>query len=272
MIEAQQFAGKVALVTGGGSGIGRAIALKFASVGASVILADINGTTAAGVVAEIEGAGGRAVACVGDLTRMPAAQSLARTALNEFGGLHMAVNAAGGGYVEGAELPIGEIAYDRWKAELDRNLETTFLSMHVALPLIAQTTDRGSLVNISSLAGMFGGPGNPAYFAAKHAVIGLTKHAALAYAGRVRVNAICPGAIPTPGMLDAFGGDPAFLSQMGQNPAGKAGDPSDIAEAAFWLCSEAAAFVDGIILPVDGGVHATTIASVRTSASAGATT
>lgn len=270
MPEAQAFAGKVALVTGGGSGIGRAIARKFAAAGASVVLADIDPSTAAEAVEEIEGAGGRAIASVGDLTQMPAAQSLATTAKNAFGGLHMAVNAAGGGYVEGAELPIGEIPYDRWKAELDRNLETTFLSMHVALPLITQTTSRGSLVNISSLAGMFGGPGNPGYFAAKHAVIGLTRHAALAYAGRVRVNAICPGAIPTPGMLDAFGGAPEFLSQLGQNPAGRAGEASDIAEAAFWLCSDASAFVDGIILPVDGGIHATTIASVRTSANASA--
>lgn len=271
MSDAKQFSGKVALVTGGASGIGRAIALEFASAGASVIVADLNAAGTAEVIREIEEAGGQAIPCVGDLTRMEAAEALASTARGEFGGLHIAVNAAGGGYVKGAELPIGKIAHDRWKAELERNLETAFLSMHTTLPLIAETTDRGSLVNISSLAGMFGGPGNPGYFAAKHAVIGLTKHAALAYAGRVRANAICPGAIPTPGMLDAFGGNPAFLDQIGENPVGRAGEARDIAAAALWLSSEAASFVNGIILPVDGGTHATTIASVRTSASKEAT-
>lgn len=271
MSDARPFTGKVAVVTGGGSGIGRAIAQEFALAGASVIVADLNGVATAEAVSEIEAAGGHAVACVGDLTRMDAAELLAETARSEFGGLHMAVNAAGGGYVKGAELPVGEIAHDRWKAELERNLETTFLSMHVELPLIAETTDKGSLVNISSLAGMFGGPGNPGYFAAKHAVIGLTKHAALAYAGRVRANVICPGAIPTPGMLDAFAGSPAFLAQIGQNPVGRAGNVGDIAAAALWLSSEAAGFVNGIILPIDGGVHATTIASVRTSARSEAT-
>jgi NAD(P)-dependent dehydrogenase (short-subunit alcohol dehydrogenase family) len=266
MNDAKQFAGKAALVTGGGSGIGRAIAEKFASAGASVIVSDKSGASAAEVVRTIEDAGGKAVACVGDLTQMPAAQALAETARREFGGLHVAVNAAGGGYIRGAEAPIGEILYDRWKEELDRNLETTFLAMHVALPLMAETTDHGSLVNISSLAGLFGGPGNPGYFAAKHAVIGLSKHAALAYAGRVRVNVICPGAIPTPGMLGAFGGNPAMLAQIAKNPVGREGTSDDVANAALWLSSDAASFLTGVVLPVDGGVHASTIASVKTAA------
>jgi len=268
MSDVAQFAGKTVLVTGGGSGIGRSVAETFASAGANVIVADMNPVTSAEVVGVIGDAGGRAVACIGDLTQMAAAQTLARTARDEFGGLHIAVNAAGGGHVPGAGPPIGEILHDRWKEELDRNLETAFLSMHVELPLIAETTDLGSVVNISSLAGLFGGPGNPGYFAAKHAVIGLSKHAALAYAGRVRVNVICPGAIPTPGMLEAFGGNPQFLAQIGNNPVGRAGRAEDIANAALWLASDSASFITGILLPVDGGTHASTIASVRSGAKA----
>jgi NAD(P)-dependent dehydrogenase (short-subunit alcohol dehydrogenase family) len=248
-----EFEGKAALVTGGGSGIGRASAVAFAAKGASVTVADIDGSGAAQTVKLIEAAGGQARAVTCDVTKTAEVQALVDGAAAAYGRLDFAHNNAG---ITGKAAPLGEYTEEDWDIVMAINLKSVFLCMKYELPhLIKQG---GAIVNTSSGAGLIGFPGLPAYVASKHGVVGLTKSAALEYASAgVRINAICPGSTRTAMLEGYMGGDPAMEKAMASStPLHRLATPEEMAAAVVWLCSDAASFVLGVALPVDGGAVA----------------
>ena len=247
----RRFAGKVAFVTGAGSGIGRATAIAFAAEGADVVLADIDtvgNEETARLVAEH---GGRVLAVKCDVTSSSDIQSVVEQTVREFGRLDVAFNNAG---IEQPPAPLVDIAEDEWSRLLDIDLRSAFLCMKYEIPAMLEQGG-GSIVNTSSGAGVVGIRGQAAYVAAKHGLIGLTKSAALDYAAQgVRVNAICPGIIETP-MMDRFsGGTPEGRDRViGQEPVGRMGRPEEIASAVLWLSSDLGAFATGHAMVIDGG-------------------
>ena len=244
---------RVAIVTGAGSGIGRACALRFASEGAKVVVNDVDPDRAASVAKEIGEAGGVASACVGDVSRPADVDALIDAARSRYGGLHVLVNNAAhplGGTVEGTTP-------EDWRAVFSVTLDGTFYGVQAAIRAMA-AQGGGSVINIASGAGLGGEVGLAAYAAAKAAVLNLTQTAAVENAERnVRVNAICPGPIETPPMLafmDVFpGGREAFERQI---PAQRIGQPEEIAAVALFLASDEASYVTGATLVADGGVTA----------------
>jgi NAD(P)-dependent dehydrogenase (short-subunit alcohol dehydrogenase family) len=249
-----RFDGRVALVTGGASGIGRAAAEAFARLGASVMVADRDETHGDLVVAAITAGGGRARFVRTDVAEQDQVRRMVAAVEEEFGRLDVAVNNAG---IPGTYKPLTDQLLDDWQRTLAVNLTGTFLCMQEEIPAMLDV-GRGAIVNVASAAGLMGFANLPAYVASKHGVIGLTKGVALEYARQdIRVNAVCPGNVHTP-MLEGFvGGDQVALQGMGKvTPIGRLGTPSEIAEAIVWLCSDAAAFVTGHAMAVDGGVLA----------------
>ena len=243
--------GKAALVTGGGSGLGRASAIALARAGATVTVADVNedgGKETAALV--YEEAGGDAEFVRADVTRPDDVAAMVDQAVARWGHLDCALNNAG---MTGASAPTADYELDDWNRAIALNLTGVFLCLKYELPAMLERG--GSIVNMASGAGLVGFPGLPAYVASKHGVVGLTKAAALEYASQgVRINAICPGSTRTP-MLEGFmGGDEQVERMMTRAvPLGRLGVPSEIAEAVVWLCSDAASFVVGHALAVDGG-------------------
>jgi NAD(P)-dependent dehydrogenase (short-subunit alcohol dehydrogenase family) len=249
------FEGRVALVTGGASGIGRATALQLAGAGASVMVADLDPVAGAAVVAEIAAGGGWAAFVTADVAEPEPVRAMVAAVVEEFGRLDVAVNNAG---TPGTYKPLTEQSLDDWQRTVGINLTGTFLCLQAEIPAMVDTGG-GAIVNVASAAGLIGFANLPAYVASKHGVVGLTKSVALEYARRhIRVNAVCPGNVHTP-MLEGFvGGDLEALSGMGKmTPIGRLAAPDEIAEAIVWLCSDAASFVTGHALAVDGGVLAT---------------
>jgi len=247
-MEAEAFAGKVAIVTGGGSGIGRATAMQLGGAGATVIVADVNEAGGEETVATI-GGGSRFVKT--DVTD-PAQVDALIAACD--GRLDIAFNNAG---TSGSFGNIGDADIDEWRKVIDLNLVSVFLCMRAEIPLM-QASGGGVIVNTSSGAGLMGFAGLSAYVASKHGVIGLTKTAALEYArAGIRINAVCPGTVRTP-MLEGFtGGDEKTLQAMGKMmPIGRLATPEEIAQAVVWLCSDQASYVTGMAMPVDGGAAA----------------
>jgi NAD(P)-dependent dehydrogenase (short-subunit alcohol dehydrogenase family) len=243
--------GKAALVTGGGSGLGRASAIALARAGAAVTVADVNedgGKETAALV--YEEAGGDAEFVRADVTRPDDVAAMVDQAVARWGHLDCALNNAG---MTGASAPTADYELDDWNRALALNLTGVFLCIKYELPAMLERG--GSIVNMASGAGLVGFPGLPAYVASKHGVVGLTRAAALEYASHgVRINAICPGSTRTP-MLEGFmGGDEQVERMMTRAvPLGRLGRPEEIAEAVVWLCSDAASFVVGHALAVDGG-------------------
>ena len=245
------YAGKVAFVTGAGSGIGRATALAFAREGASVAVADISEQGGWETARLIEKRGGRALAVRCDVTWAEDVKAALDKTVEAYGRLDFAFNNAG---VEQRNAAVAEFEEEEWDRILDTNLRGVFLCMKYEIPLMLKQGG-GAIVNTSSGAGVKGFPMGAAYVAAKHGVIGLSRAAALDYAqANIRVNAVCPGIIDTQ-MMDRVTGDTQEGRQrvISQEPIGRMGKPEEIAAAVLWLCSEAASFVVGHAMVVDGG-------------------
>jgi NAD(P)-dependent dehydrogenase (short-subunit alcohol dehydrogenase family) len=245
------YAGKVAFVTGAGSGIGRATALAFAREGASVVVADTSEQGNRETAHMIEELGGRVLAVRCDVTHTEDVKAALDRSIETFGRLDVAFNNAG---VEQEEATTAELAEEVWDRVVDIDLRGVFVCMKHEIPLMLEQGG-GAIVNTSSGAGVKGFPMGAAYVAAKHGVIGLTRAAALDYArANIRVNAVCPGIIDTQ-MMDRVTGDTPEGRQrvISQEPIGRMGTPEEIAAAVLWLCSDAASFVVGHARVVDGG-------------------
>jgi len=249
------FADKVALVTGATSGIGRAAALAFAREGARVVVSGRRQKEGDETVALVQQAGGKATFVQADVTREPEVIALVTTTLATYGRLDVAFNNAG---VEGALGSIHEQTVENYHHIMDANVLGVILSLKHEIAAMLKIGG-GAIVNNASVAGLVGLPGAAIYVASKHAVLGLTKAAALEYATQgIRVNAVSPGAIETP-MFDRFAGRlgaDAHRQIAAMHPMGRAGYPEEIADAVVWLCSNEASFVTGQSLTVDGGLTA----------------
>jgi NAD(P)-dependent dehydrogenase (short-subunit alcohol dehydrogenase family) len=240
---------KVGIVTGGGSGIGRATALAMAHAGATLVIGNRNSKQGEETIAAIRQGGGRGVFQPTDVTKPADVQALVARAVQEFGRLDLAFNNAG---TDGQQVPLHEQDIDKASFLFDVNIKGVFLCMKFEIDQMLKTGG-GAIVNTSSIFGLNGYPGWSLYSATKHAVTGMTKSAALDYAKRnVRVNAVGPGPIETPLLAKGTGGDPHSYASF--VPMGRIGQPDEIADAVVWLLSDEARFVTGHTLPVDGGV------------------
>jgi NAD(P)-dependent dehydrogenase (short-subunit alcohol dehydrogenase family) len=244
--------GKVALVTGAGSGIGRATALTFAREGAKVVVADMMVEGGEETVSLIKKAGGDALFVKTDVSQASEVEALVNKAVQTYGRLDCAHNNAG---VAGPNKMTVDITEEKWDHVIAINLTGVWLCMKYEITQMLKQGS-GAIVNTSSDAGLIGLRRGGAYVASKHGVVGLTKTAALEYAKLgVRVNAVCPGPVDTP-MLRGPGGEQSsrFVDKMvAAQPGGRLGQPEEIAAAVVWLCSDAASFVTGHAMPVDGG-------------------
>jgi NAD(P)-dependent dehydrogenase (short-subunit alcohol dehydrogenase family) len=243
--------GKIALVTGGGSGIGRAAALAFAREGAKVVVADVVAEGGRETVQMIKKADGEAIFVKTDVSKAAEVEALINKTVETYGRLDCAFNNAG---IEGEQAPTAENTEKNWDRVININLKGVWLCMRYEIPQMLKQ-DGGAIVNTASVAGLVGFQGIAPYVASKHGIAGLTKTAALEYAqSGIRINAVCPGVIHTPMIERFFAGDPNAEDQfIAMEPVGRMGTPEEIAEAVVWLCSDAASFVTGLPMPVDGG-------------------
>jgi NAD(P)-dependent dehydrogenase (short-subunit alcohol dehydrogenase family) len=243
------FEHKVAIVTGGSFGIGKATAIAFAKRGASVIIADWIRDDSA--LKEINGMGACAIFAPCDVSKPADVAAMVAQAINTFGKIDFAINNAG---VEGETSSTHECTEENWDRTIDINLKGVWLCMKHEIPHMLKQ-GKGAIVNVASIAGLIGFPGLPAYVVSKHGIVGLTKTAALEYARQgIRVNAVCPGVIKT-AMVDRTTGKVKTVEKKFEDmePVGRMGQPEEVAEAIVWLCSDAASFVTGQALGVDGG-------------------
>ncbi|HTN07579.1 glucose 1-dehydrogenase [Agriterribacter sp.] len=239
---------KVAIITGGGSGIGKAIALLYAAEGAKTVVSDINEAHGNAVADEIKKSGGEAFFIKADTASAEDNRKLVEQTLAKYGALHIAVNNAG---IGGPISPVGEYPVDGWDKVIGINLSGVFYGMRYQIPAML-AAGGGSIVNMASILSKVGTKGSAAYAAAKHGVIGLTESAALEYADqKIRINAVGPGYITTP-LLDALD-ETTMKALTGLHPMGRLGTAEEVAELALWLNSDKASFVTGAYYNVDGG-------------------
>ena len=254
----KRFGDKVVVVTGGGSGIGQATAIQFASEGAKVVIGNRDERNGQETVKQINDAGGNASFIQTDVTKEADVKRLINHAISRYGGLHAAFNNAG---TEGDTATIAEDTEKNFDRVFDVNVKGLWLSMKYEIEYMLNHGG-GSIVNNSSVTGLIGIAQHGMYTASKHAVLGLTKSAALEYGAQgIRINAVSPGTIKTP-MLDRFVGKTQEQQQVieylkSMHPIGRIGEPKEIAGAVLWLCSEDASFMLGQSVTVDGGFTAT---------------
>lgn len=244
------FTGKVALVTGADSGIGRTTAALYAREGAKVVVSDIDETGGQETASQIEAAGGTARFVKTDVSNPAQCEALVQNTLDAYGRLDYACNNAG---IGGEQNATAEYSIDGWQQALAINLSGAFYCMKYEIPAML-ATDGGAIVNMASILGRVGFAGSSGYVAAKHGMLGLTKVAALEYApANVRVNAVGPAFIHTP-MIEELEEDPDTLNTLvSLHPMGRLGQPEEVAELVIWLSSERASFITGAYYPVDGG-------------------
>ena len=247
---------KVALVTGAGSGIGRASSLVLAREGARVVVSDINASDAEDTLSIIKERGGDGAFIHADVTRIDDVQALVSQVVERYGRLDCAYNNAGiEGYMSGR---LHEYPEETWDQLININLKGVWLCLKYEIQQMLEQGG-GAIVNTASMAGLVGTRRLSAYVASKHAVVGLTKAAALEYAeDGIRVNAVCPGIIDTPMIDRLIAGREADFGQSinTRQPIGRLGTPEEIAESVAWLCSNAASLITGIAMAIDGGLTA----------------
>lgn len=246
----QVFEGKVAIVTGGGSGLGEAVCKELAAKGARVVASDINLAGAERVVAEITAAGGTASAIEQDTARPADSERVVRFALDTYGGLHLAVNNAG---IGGAQAPAGEVDLDDWDRVIDINLNGVMYGMRYQIPAMLEAGPGCAIVNMASIHGTVAAIGNGAYTAAKHGVVGLTKNAAAEYGPQgLRINCVGPGYIMTP-LLENNLSEEVLEVLKGRHPLGRLGRSEEVSHLVCFLLSDEASFITGSYHLVDGG-------------------
>jgi NAD(P)-dependent dehydrogenase (short-subunit alcohol dehydrogenase family) len=250
-----KLAGKVALVTGGGGGIGRATCLAFAREGAKVAVVDVDGPTAVDVAKAVAALGGEAIAIVTDVSRSEQVAAMVEQVVARFGRLDVAFNNAG---IDIEHEPLAKTREDDFDRLIGVNVKGVWLCMKFEIEQMLKQGGGGAIVNTSSIGGLIGAPRQPIYGATKHAVLGMTKAAAVEYGRKgIRINAVCPGIIRTEMTERAIAREPkrqAYIDQA--HPIGRLGEAEDIARSVVFLCSEDAAFILGHSLAVDGGFTA----------------
>ena len=241
---------KVGLVTGAGSGIGRAIALGWAREGVRVVVSDINAEHGEKTADMLRSMGCEAIYVSADVSKTADCEAAVAACVKHFGRLDMACNNAG---IGGPSAAVADYPLDGWADVISINLSGVFYAMQHEIRAMLKTGG-GSIINMASILGAVGSATSPAYTAAKHGVVGLTQSAALAYSAQgIRINAVAPGYIRTP-MLASLEADPAVNAALvAQHPIGRLGQPEEVAELVVWLSSGRASFVTGAYLPVDGG-------------------
>jgi len=243
--------GKVALVTGGTSGIGRDTAILFAKAGAKVVVAGRREAEGQETVELVRSAGGDGLFVRADVSKASQVEALIKNTVERFGRLDVAFNNAG---IEGVWVPIVRQSEADWDRTIEINLKGVWLCLKYEIRQMLKQGDGGAIVNMSSITGLIGTAGAATYSASKHGVIGLTKSAALETArSGIRINAVCPAVIETPMGDRLFGSPAAHKYVLGCHPIGRFGTPLEVAEAVVWMCSDRASFMTGQSLVLDGG-------------------
>jgi NAD(P)-dependent dehydrogenase (short-subunit alcohol dehydrogenase family) len=243
--------GKVALVTGGTSGIGRETAVLFAKAGAKVVVAGRRELEGKETVDLIRGAGGDGLYVKADVSKASEVEALIQKTVEKFGRLDNAFNNAG---IEGVWVPLIKQTEEDWDRTIDVNLKGVWLCLKYEILQMLKQGGGGAIVNMASISGLVGFSGAAAYSASKHGVMGLTKAAALETArSKIRINAVCPGAVETPLADRVFGAPAVHKYVVSIHPIGRFGRPAEIAEAVVWMCSDRASFMTGQSLVLDGG-------------------